>query len=66
MGDAIFDSCKVATSVAIVERLYASLHTAMVPFQAAPAQQWRQVEGCIYCLRQSISKNDPTFFTSER
>ena len=64
VGDAIFDSCKVATSVAVISKFSATLATKLPAFQAAPQQQWRAIEGCVYCLRQSISSNDPSFFTS--
>ena len=62
VGDAIFDSCKVATSVAVITKLSATLQAKLPEFAAAPEQHWRGIEGCVYCLRQSISSNDPTFF----
>ena len=64
VGDAIFDSCKVAGSVHVIDRLYARLQATLPSFQADPNAHWRVVEGCIYCLRQSISSNDPTFFSA--
>ena len=64
VGDAIFDSCKVAGSVHVIDRLYARLQATLPAFQADPNAHWRVVEGCIYCLRQSISSNDPTFFSA--
>lgn len=64
VGDAIYDSCKVASSVAVISRLMAWLQEKLPAFAADPAGRWREVEGCVFCLRQSISKNDDTFFTS--
>lgn len=64
VGDAIFDSCKVASSVAIIARLSATLQQKLPLFYQNPQQHWRQIEGCVYCLRQSISSNDPTFFAA--
>ena len=65
VGDAIFDSCKVSTSVAVIGKLFATLKAKLPDFAADPPGQWRAIEGCVYCLRQSISTNDPTFFRSE-
>ena len=64
VGDAIFDSCKVAGSVHVIAKLYATLQAKLGPFHADPQARWRSVEGCIYCLRQSISANDPEFFAA--
>ena len=64
VGDAIFDSCKVSSSVAVIAKLSATLQQKLGPFAAAPEQHWRAIEGCVYCLRQSISSNDPQFFQS--
>jgi len=64
VGDAIFDSCKVAGSVHVIAKLFATLQGKLPAFQADPNGNWRSVEGCIYCLRQSISANDPTFFAA--
>ena len=64
VGDAIFDSCKVAGSVNVIAKLYVTLQENLAPFQADPSANWRVVEGCIYCLRQSISSNDPSFFAA--
>ena len=115
VGDAIFDSCKVASSVAVIAKLYETLQQKLPAFFAVrrasararaqtarssasllsrtptvpssafcssshshgsllsrhrnlsqePQQHWRAVEGCVYCLRQSISTNDPTFFAAQ-
>jgi hypothetical protein len=64
VGDAIFDSCKVASSVRVIDKLYGELQSKLPAFSQHPAAHWRAVEGCVYCLRQSISPNDPAFFSS--
>jgi hypothetical protein len=45
-------------------RLSATLQQKLPLFYQNPQQHWRQIEGCVYCLRQSISSNDPTFFAA--
>jgi len=65
VGDAINDSCQVATSVAVIEQLFLSLQAALPAFMAAPHERWREVEAYIYCLRQSGTK-EPTFFKASR
>ena len=41
VGDAIFDSCKVASSVAVIAKLSATLHQKLPEFAANPQQHWR-------------------------
>lgn len=64
VGDAINDSCKVASSVSVIGQLMGTLQPKLAAFAADPQAHWREIEGCVFCLRQSISKNDPTFFSS--
>lgn len=66
VGDAIFDSCKVASSEAVINNLVAALEATMREFSIDPEQHWRALEGCIYCLRQSISTNEQSFFSTSK
>ena len=62
------DACKVMSSVRCLERVFAVLQTQLPELAAAPAQRWRQVEGCVYCMRQMVAANrvqDPAFFGAE-
>jgi len=64
VGDAINDACQVATSVAVIERLFLALQSALPAF-SADHSRWREIEGYVYCLRQSGTK-DPSFFSCSR
>ena len=62
------DACKVMSSVRCLERVFAVLQTQLPELAAAPAQRWRQVEGCVYCMRQMVAANrvqDPAFYGAE-
>ena len=41
VGDAIFDSCKVATSVAVITKLSHTLQAKLPDFATSPQQHWR-------------------------
>ena len=68
VGDALSDACKVMGSVRCLERVFTVLQAKLPELAAAPAQHWRQVEGCIYCMRQMVAANrvhDPSFYSAE-
>ena len=46
----------------VITKLATTLQQKLPEFASHPQQHWRKIEGFIYCLRQSISTNDPTFF----
>jgi len=65
VGDAINDSCQVATSAAVIERLYNGLSASYPAFQADNNGQWKRIEAFVYCLRQSGTK-DRNFYNAAR
>ena len=56
---------QVATSVAVIDRLFLKMQAELPAFSAAPQERWRNIEAYVYCLRQSGTK-DPTFFNAPR
>ena len=59
---------QVMGSVQCLERIFTVLQATLPQLAAAPAAHWRQVEGCVYCMRQMVAANrvqDPAFFGAE-
>jgi hypothetical protein len=59
---------QVMGSVQCLERVFTVLQATLPQLAAAPAAHWRQVEGCVYCMRQMVAANrvqDPAFFGAE-
>lgn len=65
VGDAISDACKVLSAKRCIESGFEALQQRLQPFAQQPAQLWRGVEACVYCLRQMNSNHDPTFFSAD-
>ena len=65
VGDAINDSCQVATSAAVIEQLMVSLQAALPAFNANPQAHWRQIEAHVFCLRQSGTR-EQNFYSAQR
>ena len=57
VGDVLSDACKVMSSVQCLERVFGVLQARLPELAAAPAAHWRQVEGCVYCMRQMVAAN---------
>ena len=57
VGDVLSDACKVLGSVQCLERVFTVLQATLPQLAAAPAEHWRQVEGCVYCMRQMVAAN---------
>jgi hypothetical protein len=59
---------QVMGSVQCLERVFTVLQATLPQLAAAPAAHWRQVEGCVYCMRQMVAANrvqDPAFFGAD-
>mmetsp|Transcript_46187 Transcript_46187/g.76370 ORF Transcript_46187/g.76370 Transcript_46187/m.76370 type:complete len:952 (-) Transcript_46187:199-3054(-) len=65
VGDVISDACKVLSSKRCLESAFEALNQRLPIFATSPADHWRGVEACVFCMRQMISSNEPSFFNAD-